>query len=401
MVLQRNAATPTAAKMSGAAPPVYRPLPVPRVLQTKMAQTQRDAVRLPAPAARPAVALRPTGGIIQRRVGDNAGHASKLQGMKVRMRSNGERGTITMVISEVDDSELERNPIYVARFPSGVRQFEGDDDDFDLEVPGGPPPVAAAMPAAAAAHAEVKVEPAPVAFDLFPIHGPVTEDQLVKLRGWIAAVKRTHGIATDRFDRDFGEAIKAASPMLKATRLNTLIGSLNKIVSPPEVEAPEPERRGGPKRERRSKAAESKEFVAPPTPLYEFTKGLQSICFVLKHGGWKQESSGKPLTHHAEADLAFQLISKWTADQNKLVGGKDPRWIGFTQNAAPCEDCCKFFISASKREKKFVAGFVFRVTDDQGGYRRHDMYAHCKQKKFFIITIIDGVMKIDGVTKTL
>jgi hypothetical protein len=127
----------------------------------------------------------------------------------------------------------------------------------------------------------------------------------------------------------------------------------------------------------------------PLPPAYAFTKGLQAICYVNKAGSWKQVGEGVPGKHHAEVGLWLALKAKWEKEARK-VKGFAPRWVGFTQNGAPCKDCYAFFLKESATASAIVAGFAFLITADQGGYRTEPVYASVKAQPTFGIYFMNG-----------
>jgi hypothetical protein len=127
----------------------------------------------------------------------------------------------------------------------------------------------------------------------------------------------------------------------------------------------------------------------PLPPAYAFTKGLQAICFVYKTGGWKQAGEGTPGEHHAEVGLWLALKEKWLKEARKDKAFV-PRWVGFTQNGAPCKTCYAFFQKESVAASALVAGFAFLITADQGGYRAEPVYATVKTQPTFGIYFIGG-----------
>lgn len=131
------------------------------------------------------------------------------------------------------------------------------------------------------------------------------------------------------------------------------------------------------------KKAEVKEVRPPLPPVLNFIKGLQSVSYMYKNMTWKQVEDGTPGSEHAEVGLWNNI-----AKEKKWEGRA---WIGFVQNGAPCGVCYKFFRDESKRRESKVAGFVFQVTADQGGYRSEPVYEHVRAKKTFGIYFIGGV----------
>ena len=417
-VAQRKAAQP---KTSPAGPNVYRPQPVPKCLQMKAATTapkigkqqpSANISRKPSSALqRKTAATKKTPPVMARTTGiakkpdvkqavafNPSRRANVIQGYLV-INLNGTKFHFTdkfppdrddLRVGDRATFERLSEPAAMDHVLAVFKEWGKPEHGFKEFKSWGAAVDEALVPAAA--QAESKLEP----FQKFAV-GPkavLTDEDVAKLGNWLQAVKVAHNIESDRFDSLFNAA-KTKPALVKAFKLNELIDSLNKFVSPPEEAAAAPERRAVPKREGGRKAAESKEPAKPSlTPDVPLTRGLQSVCWIYKRGGWKPDESGTPGSDHAELGLARALIKQWRDDENTIRGGKDPRWIGFTQNAAPCADCCRSFTALSLSEKKFVAGFVFLVNGDQGGYRSHDMYTTVRARRTFGIYFINGKMEL-------